>query len=133
TRTALSIRSTTEVETVLGAVLAAMAAQGFPERDAFAVRLALEEALVNAIKHGHGGNLSKEVRVYYEVTAEQVVIEVADQGPGFVPQEVPDPLAPENWEKPSGRGLLLMRRYLTSVQYNERGNAVTLRKQRSRP
>jgi serine/threonine-protein kinase RsbW len=55
----------------------------------------------------------------------------AMQGDGFDPDAVPDPLAPENLEKPSGRGLLLMRHYLTSVDFNEKGNHVTLCRCRS--
>ena len=54
-----------------------------------------------------------------------------DEGPGFDPHQVPDPLAPENLEKSSGRGLLLMRTYMTWIRYNECGNQVTLCKQRS--
>ena len=60
-----------------------MAAAGFPSRDAFAVRLALEEAVVNAIKHGHQHDPAKVVRVAYRVSPERVVLEVEDQGAGF--------------------------------------------------
>jgi serine/threonine-protein kinase RsbW len=125
------IRSAAELAAALDRVAAAMAEAGYPERDVFGMRLALEEALANAVKHGHRGDPTKEVLVRYDVTAEQAVAEVEDQGPGFDPALVPDPLAPENLEKASGRGLLLMRAYTTSCVFNERGNRVTLRRHRS--
>jgi serine/threonine-protein kinase RsbW len=133
TLTTVSIHSLAEVSGVIGPVLGAMAVEGYPAQDAFAMRLALDEALVNAIEHGHGGDAAKEVRVRYEVTAERAVVEVTDQGAGFDRQRVPDPLAPENLETPSGRGLLVMRDSLTWLRHNERGNAVTLCKHRSLP
>jgi serine/threonine-protein kinase RsbW len=108
-----------------------MAGAGYGQQDIHAVRLGLEEALVNAIRHGHGGDPAKTVRFQYAVSPEEVRAEVEDQGPGFDPNQVPDPLALENLEKPSGRGLLLMRHYLTEVRYNARGNVVSLRKRRT--
>ena len=73
---------------------------------------------------------SKEVRVRYHVTANSVTVEVQDQGPGFRLDEVPDPLAPENVDSDHGRGLLLMRTYMTGVCHNEQGNRVCLCKHR---
>jgi serine/threonine-protein kinase RsbW len=124
------IRSAAEMAPVLDRVVAAMAEVGYPERDVFGMRLALEEAVVNAVKHGHHNDPGKEVQVRYGVTPEQAVVEVEDQGPGFDPALVPDPLAPENLAKPSGRGLLLMRAY-TSCIFNGRGNRVMLCQRRS--
>jgi len=112
-------------------VLAALAREGYPERDLFAIRLSLEEAIINGIKHGNGYDPAKWVQVTYRITPEQFVAEVEDQGPGFDPHDVPDPLDPENLERASGRGLLLMRMYMTWVRYNDRGNGVTLCKRRS--
>jgi serine/threonine-protein kinase RsbW len=129
----LGIRRTSEVGRPIGAVVAAMAEHGYAERDICGMRVALEEALINAVKHGHGGDPAKEVRVQYAVSPQEVLVAVEDQGPGFDPGQVPDPLAPENLEKPSGRGLLLMRHYLTEVRFNGRGNTVTLRQRRSAP
>jgi CheY-like chemotaxis protein/anti-sigma regulatory factor (Ser/Thr protein kinase) len=129
----LGIRTPAEAESAVGAVAAAMTKEGYPARDVFAVRLALDEALVNALKHGHGYDPAKEARVRFAVTADEAAVQVEDQGPGFDPSLVPDPLAEGNLEKGSGRGLLLMRHYLDEVRYNGRGNAVTLRKRRSGP
>ncbi len=103
----------------------------YPARDIFGVRLALEEAIVNAIKHGNGMDPAKSVRVAWEIDDSKVHIEIQDEGPGFCPCEVPDPTAEENLEKPCGRGIMLMRAFLTVVEYNEAGNCVRLVKERN--
>jgi serine/threonine-protein kinase RsbW len=107
-------------------VLAALTGAGYSPRDRFAVRLALEEAVVNGLRHGNGGDPSKCVRVRYRVTPEAVMAEVEDEGPGFDPDRVPDPTLSENMGKTSGRGLLLMCSFMSWVQFSERGNRVTL-------
>jgi serine/threonine-protein kinase RsbW len=125
--------ATEQVSAIADRVVAAMETVGYSGRDVFGVRLALEEAVVNAIKHGHNYDTSKEVRIRFRVKPERVLIEVEDEGEGFDPHQVPDPRTPENLERPGGRGLLLMRSYLTWLRYNERGNVVTLCKCRSLP
>ncbi|HEY7310201.1 MAG TPA: ATP-binding protein [Gemmataceae bacterium] len=122
----LTVGSTTELPRIIEPVVAAMTEYGFSDKNLFGMRLALEEALVNAIKHGHRGDTRLVVRVHYQVTPKQALVTVEDQGPGFDPGSVADPLAAENLERPCGRGLLLMRHYLSWLRYNERGNAVTL-------
>lgn len=107
---------------------AALTAVAFAERDAFAVRLAIEEALVNAIKHGNKLDPQKKVHVRYAISRERVDVRIADEGLGFNPEEVPDPTAPENLERPCGRGLLLMRHYMTEVEYSDCGRAVQMYK-----
>jgi serine/threonine-protein kinase RsbW len=126
-----SLSGLDEVVPTVEAVVAAMAAAGYAENDLFAMRLGLEEALVNGLKHGNRGDPARRVSVRYRVGPELALVVVEDQGPGFNPGDVPDPLAPENLERACGRGLLLMRAYLTWVRYNDRGNAVTLCKSRS--
>jgi serine/threonine-protein kinase RsbW len=121
----------TEVVPVVETILAEMAAAGYRDRDIFDVRLALEEAIVNAVKHGNRCDPGKKVFVRFRVDAEQVVAEIEDQGPGFDPQRVPDPTEEENLERSSGRGLLLIRAYTTWMRYNDRGNCLTLCKRRS--
>jgi len=122
------LRTQAEVSPVLDEVCEAMAALQFPERDVFAVRLSLEEALVNALKHGNGGDPAKKVAFRYLVVREGMAAEIEDQGRGFDPDQVADPLAEENLERTSGRGLFLMRAYMSWVRYNERGNRVSLGK-----
>jgi serine/threonine-protein kinase RsbW len=102
----------------------------FEEREIFSIRLALEEALVNAIKHGNQMDRSKKVHISYRVCPEVFEIRIADEGKGFDPEDVPDPMAPENLERPCGRGLLLMRHYMTEVVYHPPGNRLSMSKVR---
>ncbi len=101
------------------------------EQDTFAVHLAVEEALVNAIKHGNQNDRAKNVHVQYNVSADRLHIQIADEGSGFDPQKVPDPTDDENLELPSGRGLMLMRSFMSSIEFNETGNCVVMEKQRT--
>jgi len=121
-----TLRTAEEIVPVIEEILANLQSAGYCEKETFAIRLALEEALVNAIKHGHQSDPSKEVQLRYYHTAECLVLEIEDEGPGFKPERVPDPSAPENLERPCGRGLLLMQRYMTWVRYNDAGNRVTM-------
>src|SRR5580704_15291778 len=98
----------------------------FEDRDVFGIRLALEEALVNAIKHGNQMDPSKTVRIMCRAGYQKVRIEIEDQGEGFHPAEVPDPTADENLERPCGRGIMLMRAFMTSITFNPSGNCVIL-------
>lgn len=106
---------------------------GWPEEDTFGVHLATEEALMNAIKHGNQRDESKFVSFSYKVSPISLWLEVADEGLGFDPEAVPDPTLDENLEVPSGRGLMLMRTFMTSVTYNAKGNQVTMTKERTPP
>jgi serine/threonine-protein kinase RsbW len=116
---------------LLGTIRSARGEFGYQAKDMFAVCLALEEAIVNAVEHGHRGDGLKAVRVAYRVGPGQVLAEVEDQGRGFDPSRVPDPTAPKNLDEPCGRGLFLMRRMMTWVHHNRRGNRVTLCRYRS--
>ena len=98
------------------------------DKDLFSIKLALEEALVNAIKHGNQYDRNKKVEITYAVLADRFVIHITDEGAGFDPLDVPDPTAFENLERPCGRGLMLMKHYMSEVNYNERGNSVTMEK-----
>lgn len=104
----------------------AMKSASYPDAAAFAVKLAMEEAIVNGIKHGNQGDVSKSVKVAWHVTRESVSLSVEDEGPGFQPEGVPDPRDPDLLEVPGGRGLLLMRAYMHEITHNERGNRVTM-------
>jgi serine/threonine-protein kinase RsbW len=96
--------------------------------EVFSIKLALEEALINAIKHGNQMDRAKKVRVLYRVAPNYFEVRVSDEGSGFDPSEVPDPTAVENLERPCGRGLMLMRHYMTEVIYNQAGNCVAMSK-----
>ena len=108
----------------------ALQASAYSEHDIFSIKLALEEALVNAIKHGNQMDPDKRVVVNYQVTTERFDIRITDEGNGFNPDDVPDPTAPENLERPCGRGLLLIRGFMTEVIYHGRGNSVSMCKVR---
>ena len=114
-------------------IIQLLEALSYDERDVFGVRLAIEEALVNAIKHGNQMDPSKTVRIACRIAAHMVRIEIEDQGPGFQIEDVPDPTADENLERPCGRGIMLMRAFMSSIVYNESGNLVILEKHRSQP
>ena len=97
-----------------------------PQDVLFAIRLALEEALSNAIKHGNGLDPSKTVTVKFSVGPDELRIVITDQGGGFDPSGVPDPTTDDHLEEPNGRGIMLMRAYMDEVDYNSRGNEVRM-------
>ncbi len=101
----------------------------YDETCAFAIRLAMEEALYNAIKHGNRMDADKVVELDYDVDPSRTIITVTDEGEGFDPASVPDPTTDENLEKPAGRGIMLMRAYMDQVRFNPRGNQVCVVKQ----
>lgn len=103
----------------------------FSMRDVFGVRLALEEGLVNAIKHGNRMDPGKTVRVEWSISSDFIRVVIEDQGPGFSPETVPDPTAEENLERPCGRGIMLMRSFMSLVEYQGRGNVLVLEKRRA--
>jgi serine/threonine-protein kinase RsbW len=109
-------------------IVEALVVNAYTEHDIFAIKLAVEEALVNAIKHGNQLDADKNVNVSYQVTCERFDIKIADEGPGFNPEDVPDPTLDENIERFCGRGLLLIRGFMSDVQYHGRGNVVTMSK-----
>jgi serine/threonine-protein kinase RsbW len=104
------------------------AAGRFSEHELFGIRLAVEEALVNAIKHGNQMDRAKQVRIRYTLRAQLFEIHIADEGPGFDPADVPDPTAIENLERPCGRGLMLMKHYMSEVAFGPQGNSVRMSK-----
>ncbi len=109
----------------------ALKQHGFAEREIFSIKLALEEALVNAIKHGNQMDRTKKVFISYHVNPERFDIHITDEGKGFDPEDVPDPMAVENLERPCGRGLLLMRHYMTEVTFHPPGNRLSMSKLRN--
>jgi serine/threonine-protein kinase RsbW len=103
----------------------------WPETDIFGIHLSVEEAVVNAIRHGNQLDPEKTVRIHCRLQPDKLWIEILDEGPGFDPEEVPDCTADENLEVPSGRGIMLMRSFMTHVAYNACGNGVVMEKIRS--
>ena len=88
--------------------------------------IALDEAFVNAVKHGNKSDTSKLVRITAELSSKEARFTIEDEGDGFKVNEIPDPLDPANLFKASGRGVLLIYNIMDEVEYNERGNALTM-------
>ncbi len=100
------------------------------------VDLAVREAVTNAIKHGNEQNPDKQVHIDLLLEGDELVLRVADEGSGFDPSAVQDPLAPENILRPNGRGILFMRKFMDDIQYSLRpggGTVVTMRKRLAGP
>jgi serine/threonine-protein kinase RsbW len=92
--------------------------------------IALDEAFVNAVKHGNRFDYQKLVRISADFSTKEVSFTVEDEGDGFKLTEIPDPLNPENLFKTSGRGVLLIHNIMDEVTYNERGNRLTMVKKK---
>jgi len=105
----------------------------YPSRDVFAVRLSFEEGLANAIKHGNLLDESKLVRVTCRIDASRLRIQIQDQGAGFEPDAVPDPTQEEFIERPTGRGLLLIRAYMDHCEFIDRGRCLIMERECNSP
>ncbi len=114
-------------------VLSKLEVNGFSKDDVFAVHLALEEAFLNAVKHGNKMDTSKDVRIDYSVDLDKIEIFLTDEGDGFEPSSVADPRYGEDLYKPGGRGLLLMNSYMDVVKFNERGNSLYMVRYKEKP
>jgi len=99
-------------------------------RDIFGVHLAVDEALVNAIRHGNRMDADKRIHFCCWLSPHKVRVEVTDEGPGFDPNSLPDPTEPARLHGPGGRGVLLMRAFMSRVEFRDRGNHVVLEKER---
>jgi serine/threonine-protein kinase RsbW len=88
--------------------------------------VAVRESVVNAMKHGNGQEESKRVAIQFTLLDKALEVRVKDQGKGFEPDDVPDPLAPENLLKAYGRGIFFMRQFMDEVTYEfpSRGGTV---------
>jgi len=102
---------------------------GFTEEALFSIKLAMEEAVTNAIKHGNRFDKSKKVTIRYSCNHKTFTMSVRDEGRGFDLTQVPDPTSPENITLPYGRGIMLMTAYMDRVEYSPRGDEVTLVKE----
>jgi serine/threonine-protein kinase RsbW len=92
----------------------------------FRLRVVLSEALSNAIVRGNGEDRNKWVDVRAELVPDWIQVWVTDEGPGFDPGAVPEPLQPEQLDEANGRGLYLIRKLVDAVQFNERGNSICM-------
>ena len=90
---------------------------GFDDEDVMKISMAVREAAVNAVMHGNAYSPSKKVTLAFERTAADLVITIRDQGPGLDASKIPDPLAPENLMKTSGRGIFYMKTFMDEVRF----------------
>lgn len=88
-----------------------------PEETRHWILMALREGVANAIKHGNRQDTSKHVHLEMDVVADTLVISIRDEGAGFDPERVEDPLAPENRLKTSGRGIFYMKTFMDDVRF----------------
>lgn len=97
-----------------------------PQAARFKLRVALSEALANAIVYGNQMDPQKQVDVRVEVTAESVSVHVCDEGEGFDTSRIPDPTDANAIERPDGRGLFLIHQLVDEVRFNDRGNSICM-------
>ncbi len=102
-------------------------------RDVFAMRLSLEEAITNAIRHGNKFASDKNVIIRCDIGTDKMRVVIVDEGDGFDPEDVPDPTLEEFIERPCGRGLMLMRAYLNICEYSDGGRCLTMERERNSP
>jgi serine/threonine-protein kinase RsbW len=123
----LEIDSTASaVEDICQQLISLLEDAHFSKDDVFAVHLALEEALINAVEHGNKMDPEKKVKIDYQINSDKVDISITDQGPGFNPEHVPDPRIGENIYKYDGRGLLLIQSFMDEVKFNKSGNCLNM-------
>jgi serine/threonine-protein kinase RsbW len=97
----------------------------------FRLRVVLSEALSNAIVRGNREDRTKWVEVRAELIPDSIRVHVTDEGPGFDPSSVPEPVRPEQLDEARGRGLFLIRKLVDAVQFNEQGNSICMILRRS--
>ncbi len=102
------------------------ASLGIKADDYGKILVATLEAVNNAITHGNKTNPEKMVDVEIKYERNKIFITVTDEGPGFDPESVPDPTKPENIEELSGRGVFLMSKLADKIDFNKKGNSVTM-------
>lgn len=111
-------------------IMQAIVEHQYTENDVFAIKLALEEGMINAIKHGNRLDPGKRVRVRAEVSGEKFDIVIQDEGCGFRRADVPDPTLDENLEKNCGRGIMLIEAYMSSVDWTDNGRRLHMTRRR---
>lgn len=106
---------------------------GFDEDTISPIAMAVREAAVNAVLHGNSYDTNKHITASFETTTDSLIIRITDQGPGLDPEKIPDPLAPENILRGSGRGIFLIRAFMDEVNFRQLhpGTELTLIKHRT--
>ena len=131
-RTIMEVRSNSEwIKQVINQIALSSVAVGYCDFDLDNnIKLALIEALSNAMEHGHGWDEDKTVHVTAEVDQEMLEVAISDEGQGFDHNALADPTDPVNLLSERGRGIFLMRSIMDEVHFNSSGTEITLRKKR---
>jgi serine/threonine-protein kinase RsbW len=133
-RVSLTLASNLEsVDTVERTAEQFAARAGFDEDTAANVAMAVREATVNAVLHGNAYDPARHITASFEANSDALIVRIADQGPGLDPDTLPDPLAPENILRGSGRGIFLIRAFMDEVHFRQLhpGTELTLIKHRT--
>jgi serine/threonine-protein kinase RsbW len=100
---------------------------GMDEDGSHWIGMAVREAVANAIKHGNKLDVKKKVNATFELHGHELAITISDEGTGFDPEKVSDPLNPQNLMKTSGRGIFYMRTFMDQIRYSfEAGGGTSL-------
>jgi anti-sigma regulatory factor (Ser/Thr protein kinase) len=117
-----------EMDKATSIIMGAMDSLGYADENIRKMKIILTELFANAIYHGNKGDHSKKVVVGHTIDKEKVVISIMDEGDGFDPSKIPDPTLPENLVKDCGRGIYIVRNYTDKIEFNKKGNRVTITK-----
>jgi serine/threonine-protein kinase RsbW len=119
-RMTLLLSSTMESVSTVEAAAGKLAAEaGLDEDECFHVTMAVREAVVNAVLHGNEYDPAKHITVSFQNTGDALVFAIADQGRDIDPETLPDPLAPENLLRGTGRGIFLIRSFMDEVHFRQ--------------
>ena len=117
---------------IIEVLLKQLHSANWSNKDIFGIHMAMEEAIMNAVRHGNQCAPDKQVHVEITISGDQFYAKITDQGDGFDPAAVPDPTLYENLNKTCGRGVTLMKNFVDEVIFNEKGNSVELKKTRTK-
>lgn len=119
-RQTITLKSTMESVSEVEAMAEKLAnAAGFDEDESFRITMAVREAAVNAVLHGNEYDPAKQVTASFENNGKSLIFIVSDQGKGLDPESLPDPLAPENLLRGTGRGIFLIRSFMDEVHFRQ--------------
>ena len=116
---------------LIDAVMSELRESEWTPKEQFAINFALEEAFANAVHHGNKSDLSKNVHFSCTLTNSSAKFRIEDEGEGFDPGAVPDPTDAEHIMIASGRGVLLIKGFVSRVQWNDKGNVLEFEKDRA--
>ena len=106
--------------------------KGYDDNAIFSIRLAMDEALINGLKHGNKNNPNQCLKINYAADDNAVKISVEDEGEGFNYQNLADPTEKDYLRRPHGRGIFLIRKFMNKVEFNKKGNCITFTFQRKK-